>query len=92
MLDEKTLGFVNLLATVNVSRSKIWQKIPTLIRLLAAAGVVIHLSWTLEERCRSPNVELGCHGVARDFFAAGIGKLITFAVSDNENAHDQMNE
>ena len=78
MLDEKNLGFVNLLATVNVSRSKIWQKIPTLIRLLAAAGVVIHLSWTLEERCRSPNVELCCHGAGRDFFAAQTNNICHF--------------
>jgi hypothetical protein len=33
-----------LLATVNISRSEIWQKLPTLIRLLAAVGVVIYLS------------------------------------------------
>jgi hypothetical protein len=58
-----------LLATVNISRSEICQKIPKLMLLLAAAGVVIYLSWTLGERCRPPNVELCCHGVARDFFA-----------------------
>ena len=70
-----------LLATVNISRSEIWQKLPTLIRLLAAVGVVIYLSWTLEERCRPPNVELCCHGAVRDFFAeADISKLITFAI------------
>jgi hypothetical protein len=33
-----------LLATVNISRSEIWQKLPTLIRLLAPVGVVIYLS------------------------------------------------
>jgi hypothetical protein len=69
-----------LLATVNISRSEICQKIPKLILLLAAAGVVIYLSWTRGKMSPS-NVELCCHGAVRDFFAeAGIRKLVTFAI------------
>ena len=38
-----------LLATVNISCSKICQKIPKFMLLLAATGVVFYLGWTLVE-------------------------------------------
>jgi hypothetical protein len=92
VLDEKNLGFVNLVGNRQYITLGNLAEIAN-AHTAISRGRRCHLSQLNgRERCRSPNVELCCHRVARDFFAAGIGKLITFAISDNENAHDQMNE
>jgi hypothetical protein len=59
-----------LLATVNISRSKICQKIPKLMLVLAPPELSSSRLDT-RGRCRPPNRELYWHGIARNFFRGG---------------------